>query len=116
MINESYTSQHQFKTVWSQLESDVRIQKRLAATAQKSQSELTKLKNELDKKAKDSGAGDKPNSEYEMLLSEKDAIIAEYVSVLDSKYLSIDIVDESWWHHFSKMTRTFFRLPSNAKK
>ena len=74
------------KTVRSQLESDVRIQKRLAATAQKSQSELTKLKNELDKKAKDSGAGDKPNSEYRMLLSEKDALIAEYLSGSDSKY------------------------------
>ena len=43
-----------------------------------------------DKKKKleilnDSGSGDKPNSEYEMLLSEKDAIIAEYLSGLDKK-------------------------------
>ena len=34
----------------------------------------------------DSGSGDKPNSEYEMLLSEKDAIIAEYLSGLVHKY------------------------------
>ena len=61
--------------------------------------EANKLKNQLaeeKKKTKDLVACDKPNSEYEMLLSEKDAIIAEYVSVLDSKYLIIDIVDECW--------------------
>ena len=77
-------SKHQFLAVQSQLESDVRIQKNLAATAKKFQSELAKLKNE-GKKLKDSGSGDKPNSEYEMLLSEKDALIAEYLSGLYSK-------------------------------
>ena len=75
---------HQFKTLRSQLESDLRLQKSLAATAKKFQSELAKLKNE-GKKLKDSGAGDKPNSEYEMLLSEKDALIAEYLSGLYNK-------------------------------
>ena len=75
----------QFKTFWSQLESDLRLQKSLAATAKKFQSELAKLKNE-GKKLKDSGSGDKPNSEYEMLLSEKDALIAEYLSGLCGKH------------------------------
>ena len=68
-----------FKTFQSQLESDLRLQKSLAATAKKFQSELAKLKNE-GKKLKDSGSGDKTNSEYEMLLIEKDAQIAEYLS------------------------------------
>ena len=74
--------QHQFNAVRSQLESDVRLQKSLAATAKKFQSESAKLKNELaqGKRSKDSGAGLKPNSEYEMLLRQKDAIIAEYLS------------------------------------
>ena len=75
---------YQLKILRSQLESDLRLQKSLAATAKKFQSELAKLKNE-GKKLKDSGAGDKPNSEYEMLLSEKDALIAEYLSGLYSK-------------------------------
>ena len=35
-------------------------------------------------------------TKYEMLLSEKDAIIGEYVSVLDSKYQTIGIADECW--------------------
>ena len=70
---------HNFKTFQSQLESDLRLQKSLAATAKKFQSELAKLKNE-GKKLKDSGSGDKTNSEYEMLLIEKDAQIAEYLS------------------------------------
>ena len=78
-------SKHQFLAVQSQLESDVRLQKNLAATAKKFQSELAKLKNE-GKKLKDSGSGDKPNSEYEMLLNEKDALIAEYLSGLYSKH------------------------------
>ena len=34
-------------------------------------------------------SGDKPNSEYEMLLSEKDAIIAEYLSGLDCTYFPL---------------------------
>ena len=63
-----------FKTFQSQLESDLRLQKSLAATAKKFQSELAKLKNE-GKKLK--GSGDKTDSEYEMLLNEKDAQIAE---------------------------------------
>ena len=63
----------------------MRLQKSLAATAKKFQSELAKLKNE-GKKLKDSSSGDKPNSEYEMLLSEKDARIAEYLSGLYSKH------------------------------
>ena len=56
----------------------------------KFQYETKKLKNQLaeeQKKTKDLIACDKPNSEYEMLLSEKDAIIAEYLSGKDSKYL-----------------------------
>ena len=57
----------------------MRLQKSLAATAKKFQSELAKLKNE-GKKLKDSGSGDKTDSEYEMLLNEKDAQIAEYLS------------------------------------
>ena len=73
-----------FKTFQSQLESDLRLQKSLAATAKKFQSELAKLKNE-GKKLKDSGSGDKTNSEYQMLLSERDAQIAEYLSGLYSK-------------------------------
>ena len=75
-------SKHQFLAVQSQLESDVRLQKNLAATAKKFQSELAKLKNKMaqDKNSKDSGASNKPNSEYEMLLSQKDGIIAEYLS------------------------------------
>ena len=76
---------NQFKTFRSQLESDLRLQKSLAATAKKFQSELAKLKNE-GKKLKDSGSGDKPNSEYEMLLCEKDALIAEYLSGVFSKH------------------------------
>ena len=32
------------------------------------------------KNSKESGASNKPNSEYEMLLSQKDGIIAEYLS------------------------------------
>ena len=81
--------EHQFKTFRSQLESDVRLQKSLAATAKKFQSELAKLKNDLaeGKKSNDLGAGDKPNSEYEMLLREKDALIAEYLSGSDSKII-----------------------------
>ena len=63
----------------------MRLQKSLAATAKKFQSELAKLKNE-GKNLKDSGSGDKPNSEYEMLLREKDALIAEYLSGLYSKH------------------------------
>ena len=66
-----------FKTFQSQLESDLRLQKSLAATPKKFQSELAKLKNE-GKKLK--GSGDKTDSEYEMLLNEKDAQIAEYIS------------------------------------
>ena len=83
LIGEKYLDiEHQFKTVRSQLESDVRLQKSLAATAKKFQSELAKLKNDLaeSKQPNDSGAGEKPNSEYEMLLREKDALIAEYLS------------------------------------
>ena len=59
----------------------MRLQKSLAATAKKFQSELAKLKNE-GKKLKGSGSGDKTNSEYEMLLSERNAQIAEYLSGL----------------------------------
>ena len=59
----------------------MRLQKSLAATAKKFQSELAKLKNE-GKKVKDSGSGDKTESEYEMLLNEKDSQIAEYLSGL----------------------------------
>ena len=72
----------------SQLESDVRLQKSLAATAKKFQSELAKLKNELaeGKMSKELSAGDKSNSEYEMLLSQKDALIAEFLSGLDNKH------------------------------
>ena len=176
------TSQLLFEIVLSQLESDVRLQKSLAATAQNNQSEMESLKNALaqekkshsstqsklqkqlnekeseiskfklkledqvksftgfeyqisilesdikklsarnkelelnkenlrtqhlesdptqnfqssgkyiisQKKSKIQSAGEKadfkPNSEYEMLLSEKDAIIAEYLSGLDCKY------------------------------
>ena len=90
LIGERYLDiEHQFKTVRSQLESDVRLQKSLAATAKKFQSELAKLKNDLaeGKKSNDLGAGDKPNSEYEMLLREKDALIAEYLSGSDSKII-----------------------------
>ena len=90
LIGEKYLDiEHQFKIVPSQLESDVRLQKSLAATAKKFQSELAKLKNDLaeGKKSNDLGAGDKPNSEYEMLLREKDALIAEYLSGSDSKII-----------------------------
>ena len=83
----------------SQMENELRITRTTATTARRHQQEANKLKNQLaeeKKKTKDLVACDKPNSEYEMLLSEKDAIIAEYVSVLDSKYLTIDIVDECW--------------------
>jgi len=50
---------------------------------------LAKLKNDLaeGKKSKDSVAGDKSNSEYEMLLREKDALIAEYLSGFDSNII-----------------------------
>ena len=99
------------KTLLSQLESDLRLQKNAAATAKKFQSEMAKAKNELqkykssagmvpnlqkqlaEKKKKleilgshDSGSGDKTNSEYEMLLSEQDAKIAEYLSGLSRMY------------------------------
>ena len=83
----------------SQMENELRITRTTATTARRHQQEANKLKNQLaeeKKKTKDLVACDKPNSEYEMLLSEKDAIIAEYVSVLDSKYLTIDIFDECW--------------------
>ena len=83
----------------SQMENELRITRTTATTARRHQQEANKLKNQLaeeKKKTKDLVACDKPNSEYEMLLSEKDAIIAEYVSVLDSKYLTIDIVDDFW--------------------
>ena len=83
----------------SQMENELRITRTTATTARRHQQEANKLKNQLaeeKKKTKDLVACDKPNSEYEMLLSEKDAIIAEYVSVLDSKYLTIDIVDKCW--------------------
>ena len=59
----------------------MRLQKSIAATAKKFQSELAKLKNE-GKKVKDSGSGNKTDSEYEMLLKEKDSQIAEYLSGL----------------------------------
>ena len=49
----------------------------------------------------DSGSGDKPNSEYEMLLSEKDAIIAEYLSGLESNFLILfkktSAIDHTLW-------------------
>ena len=80
----------------SQMENELRITR---TTAKGRQQEANKLKNQLaeeKKKAKDLVACDKPNSEYEMLLSEKDAIIAEYLSVLDSKYFTVDINDECW--------------------
>ena len=74
------------KTFLSQLESDLRLQKGLATSAKKYRAELAKLKSELlqGKSLKDSGSGDRTNSEYEMLLNEKDAIIAEYLSGLVS--------------------------------
>ena len=77
----------------SQMENELRITRTTATgikvEARRHQQEANKLKNQLaeeKKKTKDLVACDKPNSEYEMLLSEKDAIIAEYVSVLDRKY------------------------------
>ena len=74
------------KTFLSQLESDLGLQKGLATSARKYRSELVKLKSELleENSLKDSGSGDRTNSEYEMLLNEKDAIIAEYLSGLVS--------------------------------
>ena len=51
--------------------------------------EANKLKNQLaeeKKKTEDLVASDKLNSLCEILLSQKDAVIAEYLSVLDSKY------------------------------
>ena len=46
---------------------------------------MAKLKSDIldGKKSNNTGSGDKPNAEYEMLLSEKDAIIAEYLSGLE---------------------------------
>ena len=108
LIGERYLDiEHQCKTVRSQLESDVRLQKSLAATAKKFQSELAKLKNDLaeGKKLKDSGAGDKAKSEYEMLLREKDALIAEYLSGSDSKII-----------HSKLCHQKACRLLSNFKK
>ena len=48
------------------------------------QKQLAEEKKKLKDGRNDSGSGDQPNSEYEMLLSEKDAIIAEYLSGLES--------------------------------
>ena len=74
----------------SQMENDLRICRANAgqsvATSHRFQNEAKKLKSQLaeeKKKLKDSTT--KPNSEYEMLLSEKDAIIAEYLSGKETK-------------------------------
>ena len=76
----------------SQMENELRICRANAgqsvANSYRFQNEARKLKSQLaeeKKKAKDLIASDKPNSEYEMLLSEKDAIIAEYLSGKETK-------------------------------
>ena len=98
-VSSQQTSQvetNKLKTKITQLEADVRRYKNASSSVSHLEAELhkyksaagtvTHLKNQLEKeKKKSKGAGDKPNSEYEMLLSEKDAIIAEYISGLDSK-------------------------------
>ena len=73
----------------SQMENELRITRTTATTARRHQQEANKLKNQLaeeKKKTEDLVASDKLNSLCEILLSQKDAVIAEYLSVLDSKY------------------------------
>ena len=92
---------NRMKTKITQLEADVRRYKNASSSVSHLEAELHKYKSiagmvghlktqlaEEKKKTKDSGAGDKPlsviNSEQEILLIEKDAIIAEYISGSDS--------------------------------
>ena len=89
---------NKLKTKITQLEADVRRYKNASSSVSHLEAELHKyksaagtvahLKNQLaEEKKKSKGSGDKPNSEYEMLLSEKDAIIAECISGSDSKLI-----------------------------
>ena len=82
---------NKLKTKITQLEADVRRYKNASSSVSQLEAELhkyksaagtvTHLKNQLaEEKKKSKGSGDKPFSEYAMLLSEKDAIIAEYIS------------------------------------
>ena len=69
----------------SQMENELRASRVIAGQSIKFQSDAKQLENQLaeeKKKTKDL------NSEYEMLLSEKDALIVQYVSGKDSKYFS----------------------------
>ena len=98
-MSSQQTSQvevNKLKTKITQLEVDVRRYKNASSSVSQLEAELhnyksaagtvTHLKNQLaEEKKKLKGSGDKPCSEYEMLLSEKDAIIAEYISGSFSK-------------------------------
>ena len=98
-ISSQQTSQvevNKLKAKITQLEDDVRRYKNASSSVSHLEAELHKyksaagtlphLRNQLaEEKKKSKGSGDKPNSEYEMLLSEKDAIIAEYISGSDSR-------------------------------
>ena len=64
----------------------------IAGQSQRFQHEAKRLKNQLaeeKKKTKDLIASDKSNSDYEMLLSEQDALIAEYLSGKGSEYFYV---------------------------
>ena len=63
------------------------LQSKLYKQLNEKESEISKLKtineDQTKEKSKHTGFGDKPNSEYEILLNEKNATIAEYLSGSD---------------------------------
>ena len=127
-VSSQQTSQveiNKLKTKITQLEADVRRYKNASSSVSHLEAELHKyksaagtvahLKNQLaEEKKKSEGSGDKPNSEYEMLLSEKDAIIAEYISGSDSKInfkVLGTILSKSYFNTFCKK-----KIPSDVQK
>ena len=69
----------------SQMENELRFCRANVGQSQWLQCEAKRLKNQLAEEKKKTKDSNKPNPEYEMLLSEKNALIAEYESGNDSK-------------------------------
>ena len=84
--NEKSEEKKTNASAMKKLESELQKYRSYAGTIPHLQKQLETISQEKKKSKaipKDSGSGDKLNSEYEMLLSEKDAIIAEYLSGLE---------------------------------